>query len=400
MGAIRRLASNKKVKDALDTCPERVRPTLDLAIAIQQIPSPTFAEAERAAFVEGEFLKMGLADVSQDTMHNVFGRLPGRGRGGPVILSAHTDTVFDHEVDLTVRYEDGRKPSDTVISGPGLADNALGVAGLLALAELLIDGRLRPAADIWFVANVCEEGLGDLLGMRSVVERFGAAATYIVLEGGSFGHVFHKAIGVRRFRLTIKTPGGHSWGDYGSPNAIHVLSRIIERLDRIQLPEQPKTTINVGAIEGGTTVNTIAAQASCLIDMRSIEPAMLQRLVDSAERIARECTEEGDVSMTMTQIGNRPAGALPEDSAIVTWAAEALSQAGCREVRFMAGSTDANIPISMGIPSVCIGLANSGNTHRLDEFLDPKNLSRGLGQLLLLVLAAAGFDDDSLNEKE
>jgi acetylornithine deacetylase/succinyl-diaminopimelate desuccinylase-like protein len=398
MSTIRQLVSNNKVKDALAMCRERVGSTLDLAIAVQQIPSPTFAEAERAAFVERELRNLGLVDVSQDAMHNVYARLSGKDSARPVVVSAHTDTVFDHEVDLTVRYQNGRKPSEMTISGPGLADNALGVAGLLTMAGLFVDAQLHPAADIWFVANVCEEGLGDLRGMRSVVERFGAAASYIVLEGGSYGYVFHKAIGVRRFRLTIKTPGGHSWGDYGSPSAIHVLSQIVERIDRLKLPEQPKTTVNVGVIEGGTTVNTIAAQASCLIDMRSMEPAMLQRLVDSVDQIAREYATDSEVSMAMTQIGNRPAGALPDDSAIVSSAAEALRQVGCHEVHFMAGSTDANIPISMGIPAVCIGLANSGNTHRLDEFLDPRNLSRGLEQLLLLVLAVAKLEDEVQDE--
>jgi acetylornithine deacetylase/succinyl-diaminopimelate desuccinylase-like protein len=370
-------------------CQKRAGRTLDLAIAIQQIPSPTFGEAERAAFVERKFRELALTDVSQDAMHNVFARLPGRSGEPPIVISAHTDTVFAHDVDLTVRYGNGHKPSSTLVSGPGLADNALGVAGILELAAILIDAEIQLAVDVWFVANVCEEGLGDLRGMRALVERFGAKATYLVVEGGSFGHIFHKAIGVRRFRLTIKTPGGHSWGDYGSPNAIHVLSRIIERIDRLQLPEDPKTSVNVGVIEGGTTVNTIAAQANCLVDMRSVEPATLERLVETVEKIAVDCSKANDVSMTMRQIGSRPAGALPADTPLVTWAADALRAVGCQEVHFLAGSTDANIPISMGIASVCIGLANSGNTHRLDEFLDPTNLSQGLSQLLLLTLAAS-----------
>lgn len=395
MGTIATLAEENTVNRLLNMCASRVGPTLDLAIAIQQIPSPTFAEVERAAFVERKFHELALAEVGQDAMHNVFAKLPGRIAGKPVVLSAHTDTVFAHDVDLTVRYGNGQTPYSKVISGPGLADNALGVAGLLELARMFGDVRLRPETDIWFVANVCEEGLGDLRGIRAVVDRFGTDATYIVVEGGSFGHIFHQAIGVRRFRLTVKTPGGHSWGDYGSPSAIHVLSRIISQLDRLKLPEQPKTTINVGTIEGGTTVNTIAAQANCLIDMRSIEPSLLNRLVQDVEEIARECTQATEVSTTLVQIGNRPAGSLAADTAIVRWAAEALEHVGCQEIRFMAGSTDANIPISLGIPSVCIGLANSGNTHRLDEFLDPTNLSKGLGQLLLLTLAAAGTNDNT-----
>jgi len=150
----------------------------------------------------------------------------------------------------------------------------------------------------------------------------------------------------------------------------------------------------VGKIEGGTTINTIASQSSCLVDMRSVEPATLQRLVESVEQIARDCTADDDVSMTMTQIGNRPAGELPKDTPVVNWAMDALRYVGCQDINLMAGSTDANIPISAGIPSVCIGLAKSGNAHRLDEFLDPACLSEGLGQLLLLTLAVSGLESE------
>jgi tripeptide aminopeptidase len=400
MRRVERLARSALVQDALAKCQSQVGETLDLAIAIQQIPSPTFAEAERASFVEHAFREMGLSDVSQDAMHNVFARLPGRAGPGSVVISAHTDTVFAHDVDLTVRFGNGNKGSATTISGPGLADNALGVAGLIGLARVFINTGIQTAADIWFVANVCEEGLGDLRGMRAVVDRFGRLATYIVVEGGSFGYVFHRAVGVRRYRLTVKTPGGHSWGDYGSPSAIHILGEIVQRINGLLLSKKPKTTVNVGKIEGGTTINTIAAQANCLVDMRSIDPALLQRLVDDVEQIAHECASGDGVSITMTQIGDRPAGALSENEGVITWAAQALSHVGCEKIQFMAGSTDANVPISMGIPSVCVGLANSGNTHRLDEFLDPTNLSKGLQQLLLLTLAAAGLPGDLPDNKE
>lgn len=399
MKRITKIANKKVVVDALELCRSRVGPALDLAIAVQQIPSPTFAEAERAAFVERKFRELSLVDVSQDAMHNVFARLPGRSSNGPVVLSAHSDTVFAHDTDLTVRYENGQKSATTLISGPGLADNALGVAGLLTTAGLLIDAKLSPDKDIWFVANVCEEGLGDLRGMRSVVERFGNTASYIVIEGGSFGHIFHEAIGVRRFRLIVKTPGGHSWGDFGNPSAIHLLSQIIAAIGRLRLPEHPKTTINVGVVEGGTTINSIAAQASCLIDMRSMNSEMLQRLVASVEQIAGQYTKASDVSVSMIQIGNRPAGVLSKETPLVAGAADALRHVGCREIHFMAGSTDANIPISMGIPSVCVGLANSGNTHRVDEFLDPARLPEGLSQLLLLTLAAAGLEGDRIKKE-
>jgi acetylornithine deacetylase/succinyl-diaminopimelate desuccinylase-like protein len=179
-----------------------------------------------------------------------------------------------------------------------------------------------------------------------------------------------------------------------------LLSRIISRIDSLKLPDDPKTTVNVGAIEGGTTINTIAAQSSCLVDMRSVEPATLQRLVESVEQIAKDCTKLADVSMTMTQIGNRPAGVLPRNTPVVTWAVDALRYVDCQDINLMAGSTDANIPISLGVPSVCVGLAKSGNAHRLDEFLDPANLPKGLAQLLLLTLAASGLESELDNEKE
>jgi acetylornithine deacetylase/succinyl-diaminopimelate desuccinylase-like protein len=309
------------------------------------------------------------------------------------VVSAHTDTVFPLDTDLTVRFEYGNESGQDIIFGPGLADNSLGVAGLLKLAETLRDYGLVPSSDIWFVANVCEEGLGDLRGMRAVVQQFGQAAAYIVVEGGSFGSIFHQAIGVRRFRLDVSTPGGHSWGDFGQPSAVHILSRIVTALDDIELPKRPKTSINVGIIDGGTSVNTIAASASCLIDCRSAGSENLLTLVASVEDIAAEADRQVDVTVNLQEIGNRPAGKVPADDPPASWAAEALKRVGFKHAVFMAGSTDANIPISLDLPAVCIGLARSSNTHRLDEYLDPAYLPQGMGQLLLVALAAAGFDE-------
>jgi acetylornithine deacetylase/succinyl-diaminopimelate desuccinylase-like protein len=366
---------------------------LELAIAIQQIPSPTNAELEVANFVEDQFHKIALVDVGQDSLHNAFARISGDGSKRPVIISAHTDTVFPAGTDLTIRFENKKQPGQGFIYGPGLADNALGVAGLIVLASTLKKYELKTRSDVWFVANVGEEGIGDLKGMRALVDRFCDQAIYIVVEGGSYGHIFHEAIGVKRYELSVETEGGHSWGDYGSANAIHLLSHLVSALDDIALPPEPKTTLNVGVIEGGTTVNTIAARASCQLDLRSTMPEVLAKLVNDVARLVINANNRGDVKVTMTQIGDRPAGKIPPETDLVKWATEALAQVGNNHVSYLAGSTDANIPISRGIPAVCIGLANSGNTHRTDEFLDPAHLAQGVGQLLLLTLAAAGFDD-------
>ena len=252
---------------------------IDLAIEIQQIPAPTFNETKRAEFVREVFEREGLSDVSIDEVGNVYGFLSKvegavlsggavskdrRSNVKPLIISAHTDTVFPLEMDLKVRREAGK------VYGIGIGDNSLGVAGLVGLIWMLRETSPQPsperrgglAGDIWFVANVCEEGLGDLRGMKAVVERFGAdVLAYLVLEGMALGHVYHRAVGVKRYRVTVKTRGGHSWSDYGQLSAIHELSKLVVQLTSMELPKEPRTTMNVGKISGGTSINVIAAEA-------------------------------------------------------------------------------------------------------------------------------------------
>ncbi len=391
MNDIVRIARINQVKEAMLAYENNLTDAIDLAIRIQQIPAPTFHEERRADFIESRFLELGLVDVQQDEIHNVFGRFPGTDPDlAPVILTAHIDTVFAEETDLTVSRSNGQ--ASEILSGPGLADNSMGVAGLLLLAETLNRFDIRPQADIWFVANVAEEGLGDLKGMRRVVEQFGQAGAYIIIEGGSFGHIFHGAIGVRRFRVTVKTDGGHSWGNFGSPNAIHILGRFITAVDDLVVPNKPKTTYNVGLVEGGTTINSIASKASLLLDLRSAGPKELSKLVAQVEELTAEIGQQSGVTVELEQIGNRPAGQISADSPLVVWATQALRQVGCDSYSLLSGSTDANIPISHGYSAVCIGLANAGNTHRTDEYLDATHLPSGLSQLLLLTLAAAGCE--------
>ena len=393
MNRVEEIAAVPAVRTALSTFESDLKSVVDLAIAIQQIPSPTFHEGERAACVKELFKRKKLERVEEDELHNVYGLYPGNGEGQPTVISAHLDTVFSPDVDLTVRFE-GPNSDIRRVYGPGLADNSLGVAGLVMLAQTLHNNNLFTESDIWLVANVCEEGLGDLRGMRAVVERFGSDAAYIVVEGGSFGLVFHEAIGVNRFLIEVQTPGGHSWGDFGKPNAIHVLSKLVTQISDIEVPTEPKTTFNVGVIEGGTTINTVASHAKCQVDLRSAEKELLDKLTNEVRRLAEEANDQPNVQISMRQIGERPSGRLALKTPIVQMAAQALETAGSVPAEFLAGSTDANVPISLGISSVCIGLAKSGNTHRTDEFIDTTMLPKGLGQLLLLTLASAGYDED------
>ena len=390
MKTITDLVRQGRVRAAMTGFSERLEETVAQIIAIQQIPAPTFAEEQRAAYVEQQFRAVGLTDVRRDRLNNVYGCAPGTAAGRPaVVLSAHLDTVFPAETDLTTRRE------GSVVYGPGIGDNSTGVGGLLVVARTLAEYELPHAADIHFVANVGEEGLGDLRGMRAVVEHFGGQATYVVVEGGLFGQLTHQAVGVRRYRIDVTTPGGHSWGSFGVASAIHILGRLIAAIDNLDVPAIPKTTYNVGIIEGGISVNSIASSARLWLDLRSEGAEALGRLVDQVVDIVRTMNDRhamaGDgVQIAMEQVGNRPAGSINRHSPVVAYAEAALRAVGSEEVRYIVSSTDANIPLSNGYAAVCLGLTHSHNSHRPDEFIELTHLPAGLSQLLLVALAAAG----------
>jgi acetylornithine deacetylase/succinyl-diaminopimelate desuccinylase-like protein len=381
------IAQRPDVQAALNSFND-IEAALEQIIAIQQIPAPTFDEEQRARYIEGCFQSIGLTEVSRDPLNNVYGCSPGSVTGRPaLIISAHLDTVFPKETDLAVK-RDG-----ALVYGPGIGDNCTGLAGLLLIARALNEHRIPHAADIFFVANVGEEGLGDLRGMRAVVDRFGGEATYVVVEGGLYGELTHQAIGVRRYHIEVSAPGGHSWGGFGAASAIHVLGHLIVAIDGLDAPVDPKTTYNVGIIEGGLSINTIASSAGLWLDLRSEAPEALERLVQQVKEIVREENElhrhKGDsVQISMNQVGDRPAGSIPRSAPIVTLAEKALRHVGQENVGYIVSSTDTNVPLSRGYQAVCLGLTHSGNSHRTDEYIDITYLPAGLKQLLLVALAA------------
>ncbi|MFT5194875.1 MAG: tripeptide aminopeptidase [Cellvibrionaceae bacterium] len=386
MTVINRIFRQPKIAELIKHFETNLERGLELSIEIQQIAAPTFAEKVRATHVQSLFNQLALADVEMDELGNVYGRLAGTGSDRPpVIISAHTDTVFPADTDLTIRREGQR------IWGPGIADNSAGVAALIWLVESMKMSKTLPPRDIWIVANVGEEGLGDLNGIRAVYERFGQACQYIVLEGGSFGHLIHGGIGVHRFRVTVSAEGGHSWADFGQSSAIHAMASIIHQINQISVPRNPKTTYNIGVIDGGTSINTIARSASFLLDLRSVEIDSLKKLQKKVEAILHQHHNQNGVSVTWEPIGNRPAGELAWDHPLVQWSAEALHLVGSRKVEKGASSTDANIPLANGAAAVCLGIANSGNVHRTDEYMDFTHFPKGMAQVLLVALAAADF---------
>jgi tripeptide aminopeptidase len=359
-------------------------PLLDLTLAIQQIPAPTFHEDERASFIRARFAREGLADIDLDEAGNVYARLPGENPDLPLVISAHLDTVFPGDTDLTASQEPGK------ITGPGIGDNSLGLAGLFGLVWALRQRQRVLPYDLWLVANTGEEGLGDLRGMKAVVQRFGKQAlAYIVLEGMALGHIYVRGLGVRRYQIKVQTEGGHSWVNYGRPSAIHELARLTTQLADLELPSNPRTTLNVGVISGGTSVNTIAADASLELDLRSEEGSALSRLDEQVQALVREanCEQLQAVSVTSKVIGNRPFGEIHPEHPLVRLACRSLEAAGVQP-SLSIGSTDANVPLSLGLPAVCLGLTNGGRAHTKDEFIHTEPLLQGLKQCLALVEAA------------
>ncbi|MDF2758008.1 MAG: peptidase [Thermomicrobiales bacterium] len=385
------LASPERI-EAVRAAADAVTPdVLELTALIAAVPSPTGEEAAKSLLVERLFATAGLA-TERDAIGDVVGVIPGRqtARAGTsrLVVAAHIDTVFPIGTPLEVKRAAGR------LMGPGVGDNSVAVAAAIKLADLLRVAGEVPAVDVLLTGNVGEEGLGNLRGIREVLASRSDIGAVVALEGHNLGRVTHVAVGSRRFRISVRGPGGHSWGDFGRPNAIHGLSKLIAELDAIPLPRSPKTTLNIGTIGGGVSVNTIAPDASCLLDLRSIDESALRRLSDRVTRLVDRSNRGDAVEYTAESIGERPAGVVLADSPIVRIAAGTLAALGL-EPSFDASSTDANVPIAAGIPAVCVGLTTGGNVHRVDEYIDLEPVSLGVTQLALLTLALA----ESLSER-
>ena len=385
------LASPERIEAVRAAADAVTSDVLELTALISSVPSPTGEETEKSLLIERLFATAGLA-TERDAIGDVVGVIPGRQPSGTgrskLVVAAHIDTVFPIGTPLEVKRTAGR------LAGPGVGDNSVAVAAAIKLADLLHIAGEVPAVDVLLTGNVGEEGLGNLRGIREVLASRSDIGAVVALEGHNLGRVTHVAVGSRRFCITVRGPGGHSWGDFGRPNAIQRLSKLIAELDAIPLPRSPKTTLNVGMISGGVSVNTIAPEASCLLDLRSIDESALQRLSDRVTRLVDRSNRGDAVDYTADSIGERPAGVVAADSPIVQIAASTLAALGL-EPSFDASSTDANVPIAAGIPAVCVGLTTGGNVHRADEYIDLEPIQMGITQLALLTLALA----ESLSER-
>ncbi|MGI4830476.1 MAG: M20/M25/M40 family metallo-hydrolase [Janthinobacterium lividum] len=359
------------------------------------IAAPPFGEGDRARWFCDRFVEFGLMKAHIDAEGNAIALLPGHTGSletGAIVLSAHLDTVFPAEINCTPR-EDG-----DIIRGPGACDNGAGLAALLGLAAALQRSGLQPPCPVIFVANVGEEGEGDLRGMRHLFASppFDAEiAAVIALEGAGNALVVDRALGSRRLRATVTGPGGHSWADADRPNPILALSSALLAITRVHLPKQPRTTLNVGRLQGGTSVNSIPASATADLDLRSTSEMALDRLeLTVLTRLSAEIEAEtagensGTVplSLHIERTGHRAVGALAADSFLMHSLRAVDRHLGiATELRI--GSTDANLPLSLGVPALAIGAGGiGGGLHTAGEWYDPTGRELALRRVLLLLL--------------
>jgi tripeptide aminopeptidase len=350
---------------------------VELAQRICAVPAPTGLEEQRGELVASLLRERGYRP-EVDEVGNVYVRRGQRNRRPILMLLAHLDTVFPLATPLKV-MRDG-----DILRGPGIGDNSLSVAAMLGVLDVLDQIGKETELDLVAVANVGEEGLGNLRGARAAVERYRDNLGGVIAIDGNLGHITHGAVGSQRWRITVKGPGGHSYGAFGRPSAIHGLARIVAAIADLPVPQEPKTTYNVGNIEGGTSINTIAAQASALLDMRSTDVAELGQLAEQVRKIVKQRAGTG-LQTEIEVLGERPAGSLSQSHPLVQLAAQVLIWLGM-EPEYGASSTDANIPISLNIPAICVGVTQVRQMHTLEEWLAIPPIGDGLAQLVRLCL--------------
>jgi len=352
---------------------------LEYAIQLQRIPAPTFHEGKRAACLQDMLRSAGIPQTRMDAAGNIVAIIPGV--SPPLIVSAHLDTVFGVDVPHTLRQ------TATTLHAPGIGDNTISLAALVQLGTELAAAPLHHS--VVLVGNVGEEGLGNLAGMRAVVDRFGNdVIAYLVLEGFSQDVLVTQAINIRRYRVSVETQGGHPWAHPQRPSAIHLLAKLANTLTSPRRRRKGRLTVNIGRIEGGTSINSIAASASMQVDVRSIKPLPIHHFEGSLHQLCSSIEVEGS-SITCECIGERPGGEIPSDAPLVQQALEALHSAGISPVKMATGSTDANIPLSLGYPAVCMGLTYGGDAHTTEEYIEIEPLHKGYAALKSLVTRLA-----------
>lgn len=345
----------------------------ELTKELQAIPSPTFGEIKRAEFLAAQLSALSLQEINIDADGNTFAKIKG-GSALPLIISAHLDSV------LSPDEENPLIENEKHFTGPGIGDNALGVAALVEIGRKLIAQTTTPPGDIWLVGNVAEEGLGNLKGMQQVVDRFHERVkAYLVLEGIGLGMIQTAALGIHRYKIEVNSKGGHAWSNFGDPSAIHELIALSSKILALKLPANPRSSINIGSITGGGSINSIASHAEMQIEIRSEDEDILESLSRTVHKIAsKNPHSEADVSIS--EIGSRPSGLISEKSPVILAAQAALRSTGITPV-FAISSSDASLPISLGYQATCLGITTGRRVHSCQETIDLLPISRGMTQI-------------------
>jgi acetylornithine deacetylase/succinyl-diaminopimelate desuccinylase-like protein len=392
------LAETPELRSALSWFTKNLAWINDQQIRITEIPAPPFQEAARASVVKTLLAESGL-NVQIDKTGNVIGELPGAHDKEIVMLTAHLDTVFPPGTDVKVRREGER------LSAPGISDNGTGLAALVSIARAIQESKIRPRRTILFVADVGEEGEGNLRGMRALVEAYRARLkAALVLDGSGTDHVTTKALASRRLEVLITGPGGHSWSDFGMPNPINALVRGSIRFINTKVPANPRTTFNLGQIEGGTSVNSIPYDAKLKVDIRSESEEELGKLesalresISAGVRDEMESSRDrskGKLDWKIDVLGTRPGGELSPNSPLLA-ALRAADDYVSNQSRIERSSTDANIPLANGIDAISIGAGGTGGgAHSLQEWYEPSGREMGLKRALLTLLGISGIAEE------
>ena len=386
------LLKDPSVKAALAAVKANEPQTIEEQIRFCQIPAPSFKEEARGKELERVFQQIGLQNIRVDKVGNVLGEYRGAAPHPHAVIAAHLDTVFPEGTDVRVKRE------GAVLRGPGIGDDCRGLAVLVSVARELKKANVRPKGTITFVANVGEEGLGDLRGVKQLFrETLKDQIDSFVSIDGTGVHVTNVAVGSHRYRVTFKGPGGHSFGAFGLANPIGAMGRAIAKIEEMQVPKQPKTTFNVGRIGGGTSVNSIPFEGWMEVDMRSSDPASLAAVDASFQKAVEAAVAEENqrwgaaktITVVKELVGDRPAGSTPENSAIVRSGLAAATVLGF-SANLGEGSTDSNMPMSMKIPAITIGGGGRGReAHALTESFDTTDAWMGTQHALLVTIALA-----------
>jgi acetylornithine deacetylase/succinyl-diaminopimelate desuccinylase-like protein len=379
------IEENKKTVNALFDAIEKSRDDLIALIReIAEIPAPSLHEEKRTEHLLKLLPTLGLKDVHALAKGSVLGTTRSKDEKDVLLLAAHIDTVFPAETDITTRIE------GNILHGPGTGDNSTNVAGILTIARLLKELGIRPARNVAFCGNVCEEGRGGLAGIREVVEGLGDRLGEVIAVDGQTSSVVVRSLAIRRHLIRIKGPGGHSWGNFGRPSAIHEMGRIMQAVCALPLPKDPKTTFNFGVIRGGRSVNAIAQECEAEVDLRSLETKEMQKLESSLMKAVHNLSSE-ELTVETEVIDERPGAAMPEGHRLTEISVNSGNYFGF-DVKLEGSSMDTAIPLSKGIPAVGFGIYRGAGAHTLEEHVNLDSLTEGLKRLALTVLMLTGVE--------